>query len=358
MLARLTLDNFRNIETLDWKPGTGTNLILGRNGAGKTSLLEAIYLAATTRSFRTSHIDDCRRVGSPGFRLDLATGESGRSLLHFSWWDGRRRRDVNGTELPLTEHLVQQPLVLWTAEEKLLLTGPPSIGRRVLDRGIVSQRPENLITLGRYRRALKQKRLYLQSGRDRQVLASWNQILSESGELITQERRTYVEAINTQLGALMEDLDLGLPLPKVQYRGYNATALGRGSSLATELEELCDRELAARRPLVGPHRDQLQFLWGDRELKKVGSAGELKAIGLLLVAAQGRILDAVNRTPLFLLDDIDTELDRGRLEAVWQAFGRTSQVVATSSRPADWLPESTASTWWMRSGKLSLTSHP
>ncbi|MBZ0114694.1 MAG: DNA replication and repair protein RecF [Thermoanaerobaculia bacterium] len=353
MLARIRARQFRNLGLFDWSPAAGSNLILGRNGAGKTSLLEAVYLAATTRSFRTARPEECRRHGSEGFYLDLDVGESGRTRLELSVRPGERQRRVNEVELPLVEHLRQLPLVLWTAAEKELLTGGPEVGRRVLDRGVVSRNPTELRPLGRYRRALRQKRQLVASSRDLEALDGWNRVLAESAAEVISARARYVEFLDRALAEVMEEIDMGLPRPSLRYRSSPSMSEVTPDNCLAGLREVASREMELGRVLLGPHRDSLRFFWGDRELRSTGSAGELKAIGLLLVAAQGRVLAQANRDPLFLLDDFDTELDGERLQRVWTAFGPDRQVIVTSSRPADWRVLDFSARWKMEEGRLT-----
>ena len=101
--------------------------------------------------------------------------------------------------------------------------------------------------------------------------------------------------------------------------------------LATLLQRR-GRELEQRTTTAGPHRDELKLLWGGHEVRRVGSAGERKAFGLLLTAARGRVLAARERSPILLLDDLDAELDDTRLERLWGLFSEFPQVLASSTR--------------------------
>ncbi len=350
-LHRLRVRDFRNLESLDWRPSVGSHLILGANGAGKTSLLEAVYLAATTRSFRTPKAAELCRHGAPGFHLALAVGEGGRTELEYGWSGGERRRTVNGETRSLVDHLGCLPLVLWTAAEKELLTGGPAVARRVLDRAVVSLRPATLAPLARYRRALQQKRELLHLSNDRLALESYNEVLVDAAWEIQRDRRRYIEQLNLAVEAVRSEVELDLPPLTIEYRA--SPAAPSLEALRSAWTSAAGRELEQRRPLLGPHRDALRFRWHDRELRQVASAGELKAYGLLLIVAQGRVLEAAGRPPLYLLDDLDTELDPERLAILWSAFGPGSQALATSSRPAVWDLDGVGGVWSMRKGALT-----
>src|SRR3954452_8394834 len=100
MLTHLTARDFRNLAPLSWRPAAGSHLLLGGNGAGKTSLLEAIYAAATTRSFRAAQIADCTRHGAGSFHIQADVETDHRATLEVGWMDGQRLRLLNGKATP------------------------------------------------------------------------------------------------------------------------------------------------------------------------------------------------------------------------------------------------------------------
>jgi DNA replication and repair protein RecF len=119
-----------------------------------------------------------------------------------------------------------------------------------------------------------------------------------------------------------------------------------------ELDAIRSQEENESRPLLGPHRDEVEIRWGDHVIKRVGSAGERKILCLLISAARGRVLSAVGRSPLYLLDDADSELDKRRLEAIWSLFRRSDQVFVSSNRSAVWGMDSEATRWHLKAGIL------
>jgi DNA replication and repair protein RecF len=105
-------------------------------------------------------------------------------------------------------------------------------------------------------------------------------------------------------------------------------------------------------PLIGPHRDDLEVLWGGHPVRATVSAGERKALSLLLTAAHGRVLTAAGRHPVYLLDDVDAELSEESLGRVWQAFSDVSQLVATSNRPGVWEKLAAGRRWRVAAGAV------
>ena len=343
MLAQLSCRSFRNLAQVDWRPGLGAHLLLGDNGAGKTSLLEAVYLLSTTRSFRTSRITDCIRHGDSGFHLRGEVEGDRRVTLEVGCGPDGRFRSVNGDQASLAEQLGALPVVAWTAADGEVLTGPPELRRRLLDQGVVGLRPGAIVVLSRYRRALAQKRrLLADGGASAGDLTTWNEVLAGAALELVTLRREYVELLSGELERLITEHGLSLPSLGLRYRASIELDPGEGDEIAARsiifetLERSAAREREARRPLVGPHRDDMEVLWAGRGVRGVLSAGERKALGLVLVAARGRVLAAHEREPVYLLDDADTELDRRRLGEVWTLFRGAKQVFASSNRQAAW----------------------
>lgn len=332
-LARLTCRNFRNLEEATWEPGEGSHLLVGDNGAGKTSLLEAIYVAGTTRSFRTSRLADCRRHGSDHFHLVAEVVGDGRSTLELSSSPDGATRQLNGNVVPLTDYLDALPVVSWTDGDFEWISGSPAARRRLIDRGAVSARPGALTMLTRYRRALDQKRELLAGGAVE--LEPWNEVLSQAAYELISLRRRHIEELAACLSRIRQEAGESLPEMSLEYRPSPASS-DSPEAVLEAVDRAREGELARRSPLVGPHRDELELRWGEHPARKVASLGERKLLGLAVTAARARLVADRGRNPVVLLDDLDAALDEGRLEAAWRLFGGFPQVLVTSSRPRIW----------------------
>jgi len=355
VLAHLAVRDFRNLEPLAWRPSMGSHLLLGGNGAGKTSLLEAVYVLATTRSFRAAQIADCARHGAGSFHIQGEIESDRRSTLEAGWMDGQRIRALNGKVTPLAEHLAVLPVVAWTsAAEAEVLVGAPKARRRFMDRGVVGVRPPALEVLGRYREALRQKRGLLLS--DGAGIEIWNEMLAATAADVITQRHQYVELLKVQLAAVIEASGLPFPPIELRYRPSPANGLEGQTIIADALDRIADRERRRQMPLLGPHRDELEILWGGHEIRRVASAGERKALSLMLLAAHGRVMEVSERPPLYLLDDLDAELAPATVAAVWGVFREAGQLFATSNRPQVWLTLEVGKIWEMERGELRLLS--
>ena len=294
----------------------------------------------------------CARHGETSFHVEIDAGADGRDKLEIGWQRGERLRLANGNAVPLAEHVALQPVVLWTAAEAELLAGAPAPGRKLIDRGLVSTRPSSLAALSRYRRVLAQKRQLLASNRA-DGLETWNELLAESAAEVITLRASYVEALAAALAAVRERTRLSLPPLRVEYLPSPRAGIGGRDAILAALARSAPRERERGVPLLGPQRDAMRLLWDGRDVGAVASAGEGKALGLLLAAAQGTLVEATGRDPIYLLDDADAELDRERLAAVWEAFAPVRQLLATSSRPEVWETLPADCRWQLSGGHVT-----
>ena len=350
MLVRLEVRRFRNLASQTQSFAPGTHLVLGANGAGKTSFLEAIYLLATTRSFRTSRIADCCRHGASDYHLVGEVDTDRRTRLGLDWRAGQRLRTVNGRQTGLAEHLAMLPVVCWTSADSEVLVGPPLARRRFLDRGILGLRPLAIEALSRYRQALHEKRKLLQRGG--QELEAWNQVLAAAASNLVVLRSAYVERLRETLDGILEECQLGLGAIEIRYRGSLHRGREGPEAIFEELMAVSERERLLQQPILGPHRDDLVIQWDGHDLRRVASAGERKALGLAVLAAHGRVLAEAGRDPVCLFDDVDTELDQDRLTVLWSAFTTARQLFATSNRPHVWEGAQIEHRWRCEDGQL------
>ncbi|HUP22420.1 MAG TPA: hypothetical protein VNB06_05715 [Thermoanaerobaculia bacterium] len=370
MLRQLLARKFRNLAPLDWGVEPGCHLLLGGTGAGKTSVLEAIYVVATTRSFRSGHLADCvqriadadpehqpceseRFEGEGSFFLGAESGAEARVRLELSWSGPRGlERRLNGERVLLARYLGVQPVLAWTSAEVEMLLGSPGARRRFLDRGVVYARAGSLQSFASHRSLLTQKRSLLRTGGSTREIASWNVLLADAVAVIAAQRAAFVTALRRAFAdaALLS----GLPFTSVEieYRPSPASATSGGAAVLEALDRALPGEQRARRPLVGSHRDRLALRWRGEEIASRASAGERKAIGLLLLAAQASVVERERGAATLLIDDADAELDRDTLHAVWPVFAGRLQVMATSNRPEVWEALAPDHRWRVEKGRL------
>jgi DNA replication and repair protein RecF len=345
LLTRIEASGFRNLDGFA-ELGPGLNIFYGDNAQGKTNWLEAIYILGTTKSFRTSQL---RETISFTQQQALLRGES----LHGSVTKeiqllvtpDARQLFVNGKRESLARYLGNLAVFVFSLEEMDVIRGDPGQRRRFLDRGVITSSPRFLNTLSRYNQVIKQKNRLLgeaNNSDDPQQFVSqieaWNEQLVELGASIHNERTSYVERLNQ----VLDQNDHGRAIFGAERINvcYLSQLEGKGDlDRYADLfrERLAVRlaaEMAAGHSLIGPHRDDLEILSDSREVSKYGSAGQQRSALLLLDLAQVSIYNSIyEESPVLLIDDIDAELDRGRIEALLlELEGRTQTVISTSRR--------------------------
>lgn len=297
------------------------------------------------------------RHGATGIHLAGEIEAASRVRLELFWdadksHSGQRQRLVNGQRASLAEHLAVLPVVSWTAKDTEILIGSPAERRRFLDRGVLGRRPSSLAVLSRYRKALEEKRRLLDRSSSEAEWQTWNRVLAEAASELILLRAAYTEKLTRFLGEILESCQLGFPPIELRYLPSPRCGFQGAERIYDELASVGIRERHSHRLLLGPHRDDLQILWDGHVLRRVASAGERKALGLALVTAHGEVLAESGRQATYLLDDVDTELDRQRLESLWSFFGGAHQLFASSNRPWVWETIEVDHRWRCEAGRI------
>lgn len=340
LLESLEIHNFRNLSgKVSWGPGL--NIIHGDNGQGKTNWLEAIYLLATTKSFRTQRLQEAVRFGED---LAVVRGRVAQSLevhreLQVTLQGNTKSISVNGKREPVARYLGQLHAVAFTADELDVVRGMPDARRKFLDRGVVSLHPAYVQTLADYNRVVKQKNRLLQDAADSEMsiaqvaemIAPWNEQLVVLSASIHRARIDYVERLSGALERrLFEREDITIR--------YVSSLEGKGDlsdyeALTNERLQLrLQAEITAGYALIGPHRDDLEILFDGRDMRTFGSSGQQRSTLIILDLAAISVYHLWhNEYPLFLIDDVDAELDRKRISYLLEHLeGRTQTFITTS----------------------------
>lgn len=333
ILDRVTSQNFRNLAEAEVEFHPQSNILVGRNGQGKTNLLEAIYFLATTKSFRTSRVASLFRFAESNvFVSGLLRRDGLAKTLSVGLETGEAKRRVlmiNGEKVTLPAYLNAMSVFAYSSARLEVIRGTPEERRRFLDRGIASINPGYLEQLTRYTRVLKQRNALLaEIALHRSAVASldaWDNELMVAANVVHKARTAYA----SDLGRVFAEI--------VSRHGYHVTGVSMEykPSTAGELAKHRREELHARMSLVGPQRDVLELLLDGRPAAEVLSGGEQKMIVLFLKFAK---LELFRRrhddAPLFLLDDVDAELDLEILQSLLAKLPLSTQVFATSAKEA------------------------
>lgn len=340
LLESLEGHQFRNLSgEVFW--GEGLNIIFGENGHGKTSWLEAIYFLATTKSFRTQRPQEAIRFGE---NLAVVRGRVARSRdvhrdLQVTLQGNSKSLSLNGKSETVANYLSQLHVVSFTADELEVVRGGPDARRRFLDRGVVSLHHSFVQTLADYQRVIKQKNRLLHdisnsgTGIDnaRELIEPWNEQIALLGSSIHQARCDYVKRLQQSLQRRLFERE------EVTIR-YLSALEGKGDIsdygplLKERLNLRLQAEIASGYSLIGPHRDDLEILLDGRDMRAYGSSGQQRSALILLDLAAISVYHLWhNEYPLFLMDDVDAELDERRIGCLLEYLrGRTQTFVSTS----------------------------
>ena len=366
----LRLDGFRSYGHLEIALGDGPHVVVGRNAAGKTNLVEAMFLLSTGRSHRSSADPEMVRWGAD-FARSAATVESGgRSeelevVVHArgAGPGARKRIRINGVNRRASALRPILRTVLFAPEDMLLIMGSPSLRRNLLDALVVQREPTAAAVMSTYQRTLTQRNSLLRRIReeeaDRAELSYWTEVILENGSRILDWRHETLQAMAQPLAdahheIAPEETDLHL-----RYGSNVEPGPGESneSALRRRLRETADKEVWNGATLVGPHRDDFLFFSGQRELTEFASRGQQRTAILALKLAELDVLTALDgRPPLLLLDDVFSELDPERRAHLVRRIGDLPQAIVTTTTPDDLDPALVAAStlWHVEPGTVRL----
>jgi DNA replication and repair protein RecF len=348
---------FRNYQTLSLRPAPRLNLLSGRNGQGKTNLLEAIALLLTGRSFRTSRLAE---IVAWDTDLSSLTGEVRRD-------DATRKvrrtihRTQDGTWQSTGDLVPWAKVIVFGWQDLEIMHGPPGARRSFLDGFAGRLYPSHIPTLLRYRQIVVRRNSVLQArsdvGREAR-LAPWDEQLATVGLELIDRRRRATAALQTELARVHPLLsggassDVAASGQKVEIR-YRAT-VGEASDVngfVRAIEARRREELRRGLTLVGPHRDDLAVELDGVDVRAFGSRGQQRLLALALRLAEVMpIRDAVGTSPILLLDDALSELDDRARHNVVREVEHTDQVFLTTSEP---LAMAGAARWIVSGGGIA-----
>ena len=382
-LTSLSLTNFRNYVRLELVLSPGLILIQGANAQGKTSLLEAIYYLATSKSphagverelvnwlaredaNRFLRVQGHVRHTTPGGtaeQIDVILAPTNGSTTSY----GKRVR-INGVVQRAIDLVGHLRVVLFLPEDIELVSGAPSVRRRYLDIALCQIEPDYCRSLSTYNQVIQQRNALLRQLRERggnaQQLTFWDDQVVKLGAHLMQRRQWFISALEMAARERQRALTDGRERLYLEYLpsvdptqdpaqvasqltfAYDVIAEGRSPYAArtareiaeafqAQLEAVRSREIAAAMTLLGPHRDDMRFLVQGRDLRTYGSRGQQRTATLALKLAEVEVMtQATTEPPVLLLDDVMSELDESRRATLLQALDGVTQALLTTT---DW----------------------
>ena len=308
-LVHLRLRDFRNYSRLDADFGPGFHLLLGRNGQGKTNILEALHLLATLRSFRGVGSAVMVRHGRPGWFVGGRVVSTGTHDVKLYWSRSERQLKLDDQLVKrFTDYLGTLRTVAFCTEDLQLVKGAGRGRRRYLDFLLTQTVPTYLPLLQRYSHAMRARNALLKKRPvDEATLDSFTAEVVKIGNEIMQHRHTLLPELAPRITAAHQRIAPAGEELSVEYRPRVK------NDFAAELLRVRDRERALGSTVLGPHRDELALLLNTQPAADYASEGQKRTIAIALKMAQAEYITTIHGAPpILLIDDVMGELDAER----------------------------------------------
>ncbi|HMR00839.1 MAG TPA: DNA replication/repair protein RecF [Candidatus Gracilibacteria bacterium] len=336
-LKSLHLQQYRNYSdlSLEFDPNEPITTIVGPNAQGKTNILEAMYLLALTKSFRTNKSQDLIQWGTDYCRVqgELETAEE---TLHLECFYGippqpTRALKVNKVKTSSVKFIGNCQIVFFHPEDLNMLYLGPDLRRRYLDILNIQISRRYYTALRMYNRIKQQRNSLLKQIKEGfasvQDLEIWDQQLCEQGEILIEERQKTIDYMNSRLSEIYANISQKDDHAQVNYD----KALADQPTLADALKTSLQRDLAAQFTTVGPHRDDMQFILNGRPLSSHASRGEYRSLLLALKLLELTFYEEkTSEKPILLLDDVFSELDPDRQQMLLDSIKGCQTIITTT----------------------------
>src|ERR1035437_1543444 len=332
-LKSISLQNFRSYLAEEFKFNGDTMVIIGPNTSGKTNLIEAIFLLATGKSFRTD-----KDIQMINFKQDLARvkGKADETSLEVMITNGQlggqqsqyKKFLVNGVAKRRVDFVENFPAVLFSPEDLDIIVDSPSLRRKFLDNVLEQVDREYRLAIISYTKGLRQRNALLENIRETGIrnekqFEYWDNLIIEFGEKITKKREEFIEFVNNETKDIFDFVAI-----------YDKSVISKARLLQYK-----EAEVASTVTLVGPHRDDFSVSMYDNtrktthDIKFYGSRGQqrlailqLKILELLFIEKR------LGQRPVLLLDDIFSELDEGHIELILEMIGLQQTIITTTHK--------------------------
>lgn len=330
IIKRLELADYRNYETLDLEFDKGTNILYGDNAQGKTNILEAIYLAATTKSHKGSkdkemigfgkeeaHIRTYLEKEGVGTRVDMHLRKAGSKGIAI---DGQKIKKA-------AELLGLCNVVFFSPEDLSIIKNGPAERRRFVDMELCQLDSFYLYNLNHYNKIVNQRNKLLKdmymNPELKDTLAIWDSQLVSFGSKIIERRKLFVDQLNEIIYEIHKKLSGGKEELIISYEP-DVTI----EEFEKSLRYNQDRDIRMKQTSIGPHRDDFAFLNKDVDIRKYGSQGQQRTAALSLKLSEIELVKKIAKdTPILLLDDVLSELDSNRQNYLLNSIGDIQTII-------------------------------
>ena len=311
----MKLKNFRNYDLLDLEFDSNTNIFYGDNAQGKTNILESIYLTGTTKSHRGTKDRDLIKFGQEEAHIETIVEKRGVPFKIDIHLKKNSPKGIAINKVPIkkaSELFGIINIVFFSPEDLSIIKDGPAERRRFMDMELCQLDSFYLNDLSNYNRIVNQRNKLLKDIYDKKDLMAtldiWDLQLVNYGNKVIERRKIFIEQMNEIIGSVHEKLTGGKERLQLVYEPGV-----KGDNFEEALRKNRERDLRMKSSSVGPHRDDICFLCGDLDIRKFGSQGQQRTAALSLKLAEIELVkQEVKDTPILLLDDVLSELDKHR----------------------------------------------
>lgn len=341
-IKQIKLINFRNLENVELNFINNINIIIGGNGAGKTNILEAVYLNSLTKSFRANNDIELIKFNKDFLTIKTIIKENSyNEKVLYNIDKISKKIYLNSNKITkLSEYIGKYPVVISTPEDVLMIKTSPSNRRDVLNISICQFNKEYFKTLNEYNKLLKLrndylKRILVNSNSDMKYFEIITNKLIEKAIYIYIERNKYINSINSYLASIFEHICLNKNLilkysPNVDITEYDDENISK--ILHKKFKRDFNKEISLGMTISGPHRDDFNFYLDNKDMKFYSSEGQKKMAVISYKLAEMKLFqEQEDKKPIILLDDLFSELDIKNKNRLVKYIPEDLQVIITSN---------------------------
>ena len=341
-LEQLSVVNFRNYDSFNIKLSKNINIFYGKNAQGKTNILESIYYLSLTKSYRTRNDDDILKINKKVFKIEGILNKNNNKNKYIIKYDKNDKYFfINKTSYQkISDYISNINVITFTPDDIEILKGLPEVRRKYIDNEL-SQLYNNYYKVNNeYKKILKMRndilKQYLITKKiDNNYFNIITEYLIDKATFIYRARDKYIKKINENIGNIYENI-INIKNFKIEYITQLDNIELTNDNIKNKLRELFkekyEEELSSGNTLIGPHRDDYNFLIDNNNLKLYGSQGQQKLSILSLKLAEVLIFKKqIGEYPILLLDDLFSEFDKEKINNILKYINDDMQVVITTT---------------------------
>lgn len=340
IIRSVKLKNFRNFSEKRVNFCDSVNVIFGFNGQGKTNILEALSVACLSKSFRTKNDGDLVKFGEDNYQIviDVVLDNEIEKEIKVDYSViNHKNIEIDHTKIKsVLEIFGAFPVVILSPEDDSISNGPPQERRKFINFVLSQLDREYLRNYQDFNRTIKQRNKILQDAKESRYKFSekiepWNEKLYQLAKTITENRKEFLESLHEKAYPIHQELTIYSEKFSFDYKPSFQTDWQNKDRFFRYLEEHKNEEILKGTTLVGPHRDEIRFLLDGHDIRKYGSRGQHRTLLLSLkIAVYNLILQKLKEAPVFLMDDVYSEIDDVREQAFNDYFMTLKQVFITT----------------------------